>query len=232
MAERLVISKHHDTAISWPSASITLRWPSWRSLRVDQASGCPFAFVGTKRYWHVRWSGLRVGAWSHVECEVENRGIETVHSYAVRFVARDRRYSSGSGMQPEGGGVPPGGRFSQSTQSPPSGCVAVRIDFVQFAGGDVWYSTDEDALVTEAGIRAGAQAAAAHLLNVLERSDAATVISNLPGLRADMVLHPTDPKHGFFGFYSGVTNLTVRLQNAYDREGLSSVERLLRSMRG
>ena len=226
-----VASAHNGNAVSWPSVSLKVRCPAWPPLRLDQASGCPLAIDGTKRYRHVRWSGLRLGAWSHVECDLENRSTDTVHSYALRFVARERRFSSGYGSRPEGG-VPPGGRHSQSSQIPPSGCIAIRVDFVQFGSGDVWHSTDEDALVTEAGVRAGAHAAAVHLLNVLERSGVASVMASLPRLHADVFHGVTAPEHGFFGFYSGVTNLNVRVQHAYDSHGPGSVDRLLRSVKG
>src|SRR5712675_2008851 len=105
MGERFVISSRgpHPPQVSWPSVVFKIPRPKWRSLRVDQVVGCPLAVVNARRYWHVRWAGLGVGAWPQVEFEVGNRSEEVVHSYQVRLVARLHSRGSGAGVQPEGG---------------------------------------------------------------------------------------------------------------------------------
>ena len=200
----------------WPSLVFKIPRPAWR-LRVDQHVGCPLAVVNPRRYWRVRWTGLGVGAWPHVAFEVENRTGEVVHSYYLRVVARLGRWGSGAGIEPEGG-LQSARRSSEVIQEPDSGAVAVVVDFVQFYGGGTWYSADDGAYVTEAGVRAGARAAATHLLQTLKRHDSATIMAALPRLHADVPGGIVDLAHGYGGFYSGVTNLAVCLQHECDRD--------------
>lgn len=39
----------------------------------------------------------------------------------------------------------------------------------------------------------------------------------------------THPEFGEFGFYSGVTNMSVRVGHAYEEDGLEKIEALLQS---
>jgi hypothetical protein len=65
--------------------------------------------------------------------------------------------------------------------------------------------------VTEAGVQAGARAASIHLQGVLARSDAATVVAQLPRVHADVVEPMTNRRFRPSGFYNGVTNMAVRI---------------------
>jgi hypothetical protein len=210
------LGPHHPQE-SWPSVAFKVPRPSWRSLRIDQRVGCPLAVVNPRRYWRVRWAGLgyRVGAWPHVEFDVENRSGEVVHSFQLRLVSGLPGRSSGAGIQPEEG-LPLAGRLSQAIQD--DGGVAVVVDFVQFCDGGTWYSAVDGAFVTEAGVRAGTRAAATYLLHALKRHDSATIIAALPRLHADVPGNIFDPAHADSGFYCGVTNLAVRLQHACEKD--------------
>jgi hypothetical protein len=218
MSERFVITSGppHRPHVSWPSLVFKIPRPAWR-LRVDQLVGCPLAVVNARRYWRVRWAGLGVDAWPNVAFEVENRSGVVVHSYHLRVVARLGSWSSGAGVQPEGG-LQSARRSSEIIQEPDFGAVAVAVDFVQFYGGGTWYSTDDGAFVTEAGVRAGARAATTYLLQALKRHDSATIMAALPRLHADVPGSIVDAAHGYNGFYCGVTNLAVRLQHECDKE--------------
>jgi len=217
MSERFVITSRptHPPLVSGPSLVFKIPRPAWR-LRVDQHVGCPVAVVNARRYWRVRWAGLGVGAWPFVAFEVENRSGELVHSYYLRVVARLGRWGTGAGIEPEGG-LQSARRSREVIQEPDSGAVAVVVDFVQFYGGGTWYSTDHGALVSEAGVRAGARAAATYLLQTLKRHDSASITAVLPRLHADVPSGILDPAHGSDSFYCGVTNLAVRLQHEYDK---------------
>jgi hypothetical protein len=110
-----------------------------------------------------------------------------------------------------------------------TGYTGIRVDFVQFVEGAVWYSSDEESLVTKTGVEAGSRAASVHLQSVLARSDAETVMAQLARVHADVVGPLSDPLFGPFGFSAGVNNMTVRLRHAFSRAGLDGVARLLRS---
>lgn len=229
MGERLVFRKYKGPEWAWPSITFAIRWPIGRALRVDQPSDCPLAGAIARRYWWVRWAGLGVGAWPMVEATLTNRSAEAIHSFVLRFVARAGGHASGTGARPEGG-LWPGAQCSQTIQEPGPVCVAVCVDFVQFISGDVWYSATDESLVTETGVQAGARAAVDHMVDVLARSGASVVMAQLARVHADVVEPVTNPRYGAFGFYSGVANVAVRLQSAYERDGLRGVEILLRSL--
>jgi hypothetical protein len=228
MGEQLIVREFKGRAWAWPSIAFAARRPAGRALRVDQPSDCPLAITAAKRYWWVRWAGLGVGAWPMLDVTITNRSAEAVHSFTLRFVARRGRLPSGTGTQPEGG-LPPGATVLHTNQEPDTGCVAVCVDFVQFVSGSVWHSGDQQSVVTVAGVQAGALAASIHLRGVLARSDAAAVIAQLARVHADVVEPRTNHKFGPFGFYNGVTNMAVRLQDAFERDGPKGVETLLQS---
>ena len=229
MGEQIVVREYKGREWAWPSIAFAARRPIGRALRVDQPSDCPLAITAPKRYWWVRWAGVGVGVWPILEVTLTNRSAQPVHSFTLRFVARREGHASGTGTNPERG-LPPGATFLH--QEPDAGCVAACVDFVQFVSGGVWYSGDQQSLVTEAGVQAGALAASIHLQGVLARSDAATVMAQLPRVYADVLDSMTNHTFGPSGFYDGVTNMAVRLRDAFERDGLQGVETLFRSDQG
>jgi len=171
-----------------------------------------------------------VGAWPLLALTLTNQSREVVHSFMLRFAANIKGPASGIGMQPDQG-LAPGATLAHTSQEPDGGCLAVCVDFVQFVSGDTWYSGHPDSLVTEAGVHAGSRAASALLQAVLERSGVAAVMAQLPRIHADVTEPITTRVDGRFGFYNGVTNVAVRLQHAFGRDGPGGVEARLRSDR-
>jgi hypothetical protein len=227
MSEQLVLREYKGHGWAWPSISFSIRRRVGGVVGVEQPSDCPLVVSVARRYWWVRWAGLRVGAWPMLELTLMNQSPQAVHSFTLRFVAGPGGATSGTGTQPEEG-LSPGATFSHTSQEPDAGCVAACVDFVQFVNGDAWYSGALDSLVTEAGVKAGARAASNHLQRVLARADAATVMVQLARIHADITEPVTRSALGPFGFYNGVSNTAVRLQHAFDHHGLRGVEALLR----
>jgi hypothetical protein len=110
--------------------------------------------------------------------------------------------------------------------------LTLTMDFVQFTDGSTWFSNATEATVRPEGVARGAKAAADYLRGVLEREGADAVMQTLPRIRAE-VEEPPEPgarrEFGTFGFYSGVTNVSVRLRHAYEEGGLQEVEAALQS---
>ena len=227
---RLAVSDYKEPSWKRPSIRFTIPRANRRDLRLDQPAACPLATAGPKRQLYVR---LVVGAWPGVwrffSVVVENRSSHRVDSCVVRFATRSPEYSSGIAIRPEGG-LSPGGQHLCSIQEPNPGCVRVCVDFVQFQSGEVWCSTHQDALVTEASVQAGAKAAANSLLGVLGRSDAAMVMAGLTRIHADLMESRVDPAHGAMGFHAGVTSVAVRLQHVCERDALGDIENYLRAI--
>ncbi len=230
MGTQPVVRKYRGREWTWPSIAFPARRPIGRALRVDQPSDCPVTITGAKRYWWVRWAGFGVGAWPMLEVTLTNRSAQAVHSFTLRFVARRGGHASGTGTRPERG-LAPDATLLHTSQEPERGYVAACVDFVQFVNGDVWYSRDQQSLVTEAGVQAGIRAASIHLQGLLARSGAATVMAQLARVHADVVEPMTNHRFGPSGFYNGVTNVAVRLERAYERDGFHGAELLLRSGR-
>ena len=100
--------------------------------------------------------------------------------------------------------------------------MSLTVDFAQFADGDTWFSHSPDSNVKPEGVRAGAGAAAGYLLRVLGGGGMPQFMAVLPRIHAD-VMEPggaaRNPGYGVFGFYSGVTNIVVRVEHEYKLGG-------------
>lgn len=94
----------------------------------------------------------------------------------------------------------------------------------------MWYADAPRATIKPEGVRAGAQAAHEYLLKTLGDGGAAAVMSILPQIRVDVAPpeSSTQEVYGLFGFYCGVTNIVVRVEQAYREGGLSGVEKFLK----
>jgi hypothetical protein len=146
----------------------------------------------------------------------------TKTSGCLRFDANEKEPESGVGTQPEGG-LPPGAALAHTNHESNGSCMAACIDFVQFDNGDTWYSRHPDSLATEAGVDAGRRAAATHLKGVLDRSGVAAVMRLLPRIHVEVMEPSATRIDGPSGFYSGVTNLVLRVQHVFNREGHDGV---------
>ncbi len=107
------------------------------------------------------------------------------------------------------------------------GRVTLTIDFVQFADGMTWYSGRKKTVHPD-GVRAGARAAAEHLIKALESAGPAGVLSVLPRIHAEVNDNMVTHDVWGFGFYCGVTNVCVRVQYANREGGLIAIESALR----
>ncbi len=193
---------------------------------IEEQPNSPLRIVDT-RFYSFMSIGSSIG--SVLKLDLKNMSSKPIHSFSVSFYSPDPLDNGGAGYQPETL-LQPGQLQTIGDSSRGRDRVKFRVDFVQFADGDVWYSDPPSAAVKPEGLRAGAQTAAEHLLRILESNGLAAVMDALPRIRAD-VDYPdfsTREVFGDSGFYCGVTNTEVRVQHAYQEGGLSQVEDLLR----
>jgi hypothetical protein len=101
MGERLVVRAHGRSEPEWPSISFAVRRWSRRAICVDQPPTCPLAVFDARRYWWVRWAGIKVGAWPLLALTITNQSEQVVHSFMLRFDANKKGPASGVGTQPE-----------------------------------------------------------------------------------------------------------------------------------
>ena len=166
---------------------------------------------------------------SVLKLDFKNVSNKLIHSFSVSYYSPDPLDTGGFGCQPETL-LQPGQLETTGESSRGRDRVNFSIDFVQFADGDVWYSDPPSATVKPEGVKAGAQAAAEHLLKILESNGAVAVMDALPRIRADVYYPDFSMREvfGHSGFYCGITNIEVRVQYAYQEGGLPQVEDLLR----
>ena len=184
------------------------------------------------RYYSFMSIGTAIGG--VLRFDVVNRSDKPIHSYHCRWYSPNE---SGNGAYGAWGNAQARLLPRQSTEGSISAHeyfeLTLTIDFVQFSDGTTWFSTSRETKVKPEGLEAGAKAAAEYLRTVLDREGAAAVIRELPRIHADVPSHfftPEVDKFGTSGFYCGVTNITVRVQHAYEDGGLERVEALIRSL--
>jgi hypothetical protein len=200
-----------------------------RPPKIERQPDSPL-LITNPRYFAFASLGSAVGG--VLRYTVENRSTKPAHSYACRHYSPVAHGNGAYGSQPPGG-LPPGQSREDSIAAHDYVELTLTIDFVQFTDGTTWFSGDPRATVKPEGIMAGAKAAGAHLLRVLERDGPDAVVAALPRIHADVqgpFGHMAEDNFGSFGFYSGVTNVAVRVSEAYDGGGAGAVEGLLRAM--
>jgi hypothetical protein len=189
-------------------------------------------FITNPRHFAFTSLGSAVGG--VLRYTVVNRSTKPVHSYACRYYSIAPHGSGAYGSQPAGG-LPQGQSREDSIAAQDYYELTLTIDFVQFADGAMWFSGDPRATVKTEGVRAGAKAAVAQLLRLLERDGTDAVIAALPRIHADVQEpfgHAPSDEYGVFGFYSGVTSAAVRVGHAYVVDGAGAVESALRAEPG
>jgi hypothetical protein len=206
---------------------------AWRNIlrrppKIERQPDSPL-HITNPRYFAFASLGSAVGG--VLRYTVINRGTKPVHSYACRRYSPGPHGNGAYGSRPPGG-LPPGQSREDSVAAHDYHELTLAIDFVQFADGTMWFSGDPRATVKPEGIRAGAKAAGAHLLRVLERDGPDAVVAALPRIHAD-VRGPfgrvAGDEFGSFGFYGGVTSIAVRVSHAYTGGGSGAVESALRA---
>lgn len=193
---------------------------------IEEQPDSPLHIVDT-RFYSFMSIGSSIG--STLKLDFENVSSKPIHSFSVSYYSPDPVDTGGFGCQPQTL-LRPGQTQTTGVSSRGGDRVKFSVDFVQFADGDVWYSDPPKASVQPEGVRAGARAAAEHLLRILESGGAEAVMGALPRIRGD-VRSPdfsTREVFGHHGFYCGVTNVEVRVQHAFRGGGLPRVEDLLR----
>lgn len=206
---------------------------AWRNILrrpplIEHQPGSPL-LITNPRYFAFASLGSAVGG--VLRYTVANRSVKPVHSYACRYYSAAPHGSGAYGSQPAGG-LPQGQSREDSIAAHDYHELTLTIDFVQFADGAMWFSGDPKATVKTEGVRAGAKAAVAHLLRLLERGGPDAVLAALPRIHADVegpFGHAADDEYGVFGFYSGVTSAAVRVGHAYAEGGAGAVESALRA---
>ena len=209
---------------------------AWRNVlrrppRVEHRTDSPL-LIADPRYYAFAAPGSAVGG--VLRYTVVNRGEKPVHSYACRHSSPVAHGNGARGIQPPGG-LPPGRSREDSLAAHDYHELTLTMDFVQFADGTAWFSADPEATVKPAGLRAGARAAGAHLLGLLEKEGPEAVLRALPRIHADVrgpFGRAAGDEFGGFGFYSGVTNAAVRVEHAAEGGGAGAVEGVLRALAG
>lgn len=193
---------------------------------IEEQPNSPLHIVDT-RFYSFMSIGSSIG--STLKLDLKNVSSKPIHSFSVSYVSPDPVDTGGFGCQPQTL-LQPGRTQTTGVSSRGRDKVKFSVDFVQFADGDVWYSDPPKVSVKPEGVRAGARAAAEHLLKILESDGVEAVMGALPRIRGD-VRSPdfsTREAFGHHGFYCGVTNVEVRAQYAFREGGLPQVEDLLR----
>jgi hypothetical protein len=209
---------------------------AWRNFlrqppKIDYQTDAPL-LITNPRYYSFMSIGSGVGG--VLRFDIINRSDKPIHSYDCRWYSPNQMGNGAYGAwgNPQEASLLP----TQSTEGAISAHeyfeLTLTIDFVQFSDGTTWYSTRPEATVKPEGVEAGAKAAAEYLRKVLEQEGVAAVMRELPRIHADVpsdFLKPQVDKFGTFGFYSGVTNMAVRIKHAYEEGGLERVEAVIRS---
>lgn len=205
---------------------------AWRNpfkLRpiIEEQENCPVRLV-RPRFYSFMSIGSSIG--SVLKIDVENLRNKPIHSFNISYHSSVQSDTGSSGWQLETH-LKPKQFYTIGTSSTGNERVTFSVDFIQFADGDIWFADPPRDTVTPEGVQAGAEAATAYLRGVLESDGVSAVMRVLPKIRSKMGVwkFSTEGDFGHFGFYCGVTNTVVRVEYAYQKNGLSEVEKFLKS---
>ncbi|HVG30689.1 MAG TPA: hypothetical protein VM864_13355 [Pyrinomonadaceae bacterium] len=231
----LIIAAGFSTALAWSAHVGRKVWSprvfGWRNPLMPEPAvagqpGCPLRIEGMRFY---SFKSLLSSVGSVMKFDVKNVSGKAVHSFSLSHHSPDPLDAGSVGVQPERP-LRPGEAQDTSLSARGRDRITLAIDFVQFADGSTWYADPPRETVKPEGVRAGAEASLAFLRRILDAKGAAAVMDELPRIHAD-VMEPdfsTTGAYGIFGFYSGVTNTVVRVEQAHRERGLSGAETLLR----
>lgn len=209
---------------------------AWRNFlrrppRIDPQTDSPL-LITNPRYYSFMSLGSAIGG--VLRFDVINRSGKPVHSYECRWYSSNQMGGGayGAWAGPEETSLLPGRSTEGAISADKYFDLTLTIDFVQFADGSMWFSNARGATVRPEGVESGAKAAAEYLRQVLEREGAEAVMQRLPRIHAEVEEPRGSGVHsefGRFGFYNGVTNMSVRVRHAYGEGGLKKVETFLQS---
>ncbi|HET6853114.1 MAG TPA: hypothetical protein VFH46_12480 [Pyrinomonadaceae bacterium] len=206
---------------------------AWRNVlrrlpKIEHQPDSPL-LITNPRYFAFASLGSSVGG--VLRYTIVNRSTKLVHSYTCRHYSSGPHGNGAYGSHPPEG-LSPGQSREDSIAAHDYHELTLTIDFVQFDDGTMWFSGDQRSTVKPEGIRAGAKAAGAHLLRVLEQHGPDAVMESLPRIHADVrgpFGHSAPDEFGSFGFYSGVTSMVVRVNHAHTGGAPGAVEAALRA---
>ncbi len=192
---------------------------------IEEQTNCPVRLV-RPRFYSFMSIGSSIG--SVLKVDVKNVSDKPIHSFTISYHSPEPTDTGSGGWHPETL-LQPKQSHTIGTSSNSDDKVTFSVDFVQFADGDVWFANPPRATVKPEGVQAGAQAATEYLRKVLELDGAAAVMDVLPRIRTKIGLwkFSTNEDFGYFSFDYGITNAVVRVEYAYQKNGLSGVERFL-----
>lgn len=213
----------------WSPQVFAWRNPLKPQSIVEKQANCPVQLV-CPRFYSFMSIGSSIG--SVLKADVKNVSGKPIHSFTVSFHSLEPSDAGSIGVQPETL-LQPKEFQTIGTSSNGDETVTLSVDFVQFADGQVWCADPPRASVKPGGLQAGAQASFDYLRKTLERHGATRVIDVLPYIRVKVEFphSSTNDIFGTFGFYCGVTNTVARIENAYQYNGLSGVEKFLMANR-
>ena len=188
------------------------RWRNWFRSAPKRASqpGCPLEVLDPRFYSCVL--GTRIATF--LQFNIRNVSGRTIHSYSWRHASPVPRANGGFVCQPERG-LRPGECHRESAHMTWRGPITITVDFVQFADGTTWLSSDPPSSVTRAGLDAGARAAAQYLVDVWQSRGHEALQAALPRIHADVNDNwESRERYGPCGFYVGVRHTVVRAQAA------------------
>jgi hypothetical protein len=191
---------------------------------IKQQLDAPLVIQNPTFHSHWSWS---LGSLTILKHDVVNVSQKAIHSFSMSQDSGEPWGPGAIGSQPESP-LKPGETLHTGVSVSGKSRVTLMIDFVQFADGTTWYSGSGQKSVHPDGVRAGARAAAEHLINVLESAGPEAVLAALPRIRADLNDSMANREVWGFGFYCGVTQVSVKVQHANQQGGLSAIEGMLR----
>ena len=192
---------------------------------IEEQVNCPVRLV-RPRFYSFMSIGSTIG--SVLKIDVKNVSDKPIHSFTISYHSSEPTDTGGGGWHPETL-LQPEQFHTIGTSSYGDEKVTFSVDFVQFADGDTWFANPPTVTVKPDGVQAGAQAAIEYLREVLELDGATAVMSVLPRIRPKMGLwkFSAEGDFGHSGFDYGITNAVVSVEYAYQKEGLSGVEKFL-----
>lgn len=202
---------------------------SWRNYFrsppiIKQQPDAPLVIRSPKFYSYWSWN---LGFITILDHDVVNMSQKAIHSFSESQHSGESWGPGAIGSQPESP-LKPGESLHTGISVNVKSRVTLMVDFVQFADGTTWYSGSGQKTVHPDGLRAGARAAAEHLIKVLGSAGPEAVLKALPSIHADVHDQFATRDVWGFGYYCGVTNVSVRVQHANREGGLSAIEGALR----
>jgi hypothetical protein len=194
---------------------------------IGQQPDAPLVIRKPKLYSYWSWN---LGLITNIDYDVVNVSQKAIHSFSESQHSGEPWGPGGTLSQPESP-LKPGESLHTRTSVSGKGRVTLMVDFVQFADGTTWYSGSGQKTVHPDGVRAGARAAAEHLIKILRSAGSEAVLKALHSIHADVRDHfATDHIWGL-GYYCGVTNVSVKVQHASGERGLITIEGVLQRIR-